>query len=83
MGRPANRQLPFCGAALLVGVVYICPTTWASLGFPEEHGGSRRSHAYGSESRQREDDVPNVSEQMSGQEVVFVPTGPRRFGGDI
>ena len=83
-GKARHRQLSYCGAALPVGVVSISPTTWASLAFPEEHGGFRRAHAYGSESRQRDDDVQNVvSQQMSDQELVFGWTGRRRFGDDI
>lgn len=43
-GKARHRQLSYCGAALPVGVVSISPTTWASLAFPEEHGGFRRAH---------------------------------------
>jgi hypothetical protein len=34
VGRPAIGSFLFSGAALLVGVVYKSPSTWASLAFP-------------------------------------------------
>jgi hypothetical protein len=33
--KACHRQLPFCGATPLVGVVYTSHTTWASLAFPK------------------------------------------------